>query len=94
MSKYDDDVADALISDVRAKAKQQHDKAAEWAKETDFDVWKLSDEKFRMWHFHNCVSRILYELCKDMEQTRIHHIEDEDERGHERDMDMMIRMGR
>lgn len=92
--KYNEDVADDLISDVRAKAQQQYDKAREWAKETEYDIWKLSDEKFRLWHFHNCVARILWDLAKDMEQTRINHIEDEDERGHEREMDMMIRMGR
>lgn len=92
--KYDDEVADALIDKVRAKAKVYWDIAKKIEDAKPGNIFLRSEVDFRHWSYNNAISRLLYEIASDMEQTRIHHILDDEERGRERDMDMMIRMGR
>lgn len=92
--KYDDEIADALISEVTAKAKVYWDAAKKIEDAEEGSVFLRSEVDFRNWSYNNAISRLLYEIASDMEQTRIHHITDDEERGRERDMDMMVRMGR
>lgn len=92
--KYDDEVADELISIVTAKAKVYWDIAKEIEDAKPINIFLRSQEDFRSWSYNKAVSNLLYELVSDMEQTRIRHILDDEERGRERDMDMMVRMGR
>lgn len=95
--KYNEDVADDLIQVVKNKARAEGDKASALLLEqalSPTDIWLLNEVKFRKWGLHNYVARMLTELARDMEVVRINNIEDDEEQAREREMDMLVRMGR